>query len=103
MDKDHAMEIKVLTLSALQYHKDKAKIKGKDCHLEYISNPGSLPQTDMMWRYPLAYAENRIQKQLMAKREESNSKKQGYQSRTSKVLDHRWVKGSDFDNKQQRF
>ena len=71
-DKNSAMVMKDLTLSALQRHKQKAKCDDKDCRLDYDSQLSVLPQTDAMWGYLWGHAENEIRKAIKAAEYESN-------------------------------
>jgi len=88
-EQDHALQMKALTMSALQRHKDQATANGLNCRLDYGA-AGALPRTDMMWRYLWAYSENEIRKYIMSRKAESDSKKQGHKNRASKLLDGPW-------------
>ena len=67
-EKDYAMEIKVLTVSALERHKANASNNEKECRLDYTLKDGVLPQTDTIWRFLWGYVENEIRKFLMKKK-----------------------------------
>ena len=101
-EQDHALQMKALTLAALKRHKEQASANGLVCHLDYEA-AGALPNSEMMWRYLWAYAENEIRKHIMFRKDESDSKKEGHKSRANKVLNRPWEKGGSFEDKHKRY
>ena len=72
-EQDHALQMKSLTIAALQRREEHASENGLYCHLDYEA-AGALPSSEMMWRYMWAYAENEIRKPIMFRKDESDSK-----------------------------
>ena len=68
-----------------------------------MAKEGVLLQTEMMWRYLWEYAKNKVQKVILAKKQDSNAKKRGHETRTKKVLDTKCEMGSEFDSKDQKY
>ena len=96
-----SMEMKNLTIAALENHKRKAEEKGISCRLDYEDDPGVLPHSDQMWICMWAYAENEIKNQLLAIKDKSDQSKLGHQTRTDNILAQKWQTGDTDDSKDK--
>jgi hypothetical protein len=99
---DQAMAMKNQVFRTLERHKTRAEENNVDCLLDYELYAGALPQSDLMWQYLWAFAENKINSKIIAAQAVSASRQKGHQTRVTKRLERDWEKRTPIQLRQTR-